>query len=81
VLGIDEAGRGPLAWAAADCLSNAGNVRLVEESWIGRGVVDSKLIGLESTRMSLYDQVIAIPADIVWAVGRRNLMGVGEYIV
>jgi ribonuclease HII len=64
VLGIDEAGRGPLAGpvvAAAVCLPSDENVRLVD------GVVDSKLIGLESTRESLYDQIIAIPG-IAWAV-------------
>jgi ribonuclease HII len=70
VLGIDEAGRVPLAGpvvAAAVCLSNAQNVRLVE------GVVDSKLIGLESTRVSLQPRY--------WAIVRRNLMGVGDSIV
>jgi ribonuclease HII len=64
VLGIDEAGRGPLAGpvvAAAVCLPNDENVRLVD------GVVDSKLIGLESSRESLYDQIIATPG-IAWAV-------------
>jgi len=63
VLGIDEAGRGPLA----------GPV-VVAAAWIDpsapliEGIVDSKRITAESDREILYEQIVA-STQIQWAVG------------
>jgi ribonuclease HII len=53
VLGIDEAGRGPLAGPVV-----VGGVRMISSSTVVHGVVDSKQITLESQRELLYQQLM-----------------------
>lgn len=63
VLGIDEAGRGPLAGpvvAAAVCLPAA-------DVCLPPNIVDSKKITSETMREYVYDQIVQIP-NVHWAV-------------
>ena len=59
VMGIDEAGRGPLAGpvvaAACICPTDIG------------GIVDSKKVVKEEDREALFEQIVALP-DVSWAV-------------
>mmetsp|Transcript_559 Transcript_559/g.850 ORF Transcript_559/g.850 Transcript_559/m.850 type:complete len:262 (+) Transcript_559:1648-2433(+) len=59
VMGIDEAGRGPLAGPVVAAAA------LVPQNI--SGVVDSKKLTKEATREELYEQIVASP-NVVWAV-------------
>lgn len=74
VLGIDEAGRGPLAGpvvAAAVMLPDLGSEHDIP------GIVDSKKITSESDREALYEKIIAMP-NIIWAVSIINSAKIDE---
>lgn len=73
VMGIDEAGRGPLAGpvvAAAVVMpfdDNNMNSNGDNDSLLVPGIIDSKCIAPESARQTLYDRIVALPG-VVWAV-------------
>ena len=63
VIGVDEAGRGPLAGpvvAAACCWTNARDTSVIE------GIIDSKKITNEHLREELYER-ITNDKDLIWA--------------